>query len=1046
MEAIAVTKTEEKKKGAHAASDSLAEPMVAREVEVGAKAGMPLFLQRAVNSSSQFVQRQKEKEKKVEEEETESTIESELLIQPKLTVGAPDDEYERQADQVAEQVMLTPVSKVAHPFEEERQVPQQSSIVQIKPITPLPIQRLCTKCEEESQENNLATTTIPIVQRKANGEFSLSSSHYVAKTIQSPTGGSLLPQHTQSRIGNVLSWDLSHIRVHNDSVANEAAESINAKAFTHKNHIYLGKDQNANDFQLMAHEVTHSVQQSNISNRIQQVKQTRVNPGNENSKLSNLGQISYGGPDLKSSLSSFQSTLQNQSNTSEFLNLAEMTPKHGARISALSASGGVPVPTDLRSNNTNNQDIYFNTQIYSDVKANFANVLLGTRSFAMDGNIYLGPGHTPNDSYVKEVVLPHELIHVQQQQANSSINVDYNQAEREADYLASQVGRNQEIKPLYRANENEPQGIIWWVVGGVAAIWLLSGESIANAPGYQRDRRGRFIRDERGRRISEQTIPSPSTGEYITEASTSTILFVTAGPAGSGVRSLLGRSLFRSSTGLAARLIPHSAGGFTTFSMLDVSLQTASGRAPWDPEYSPRQTLTFGAIGAATAPWVAGSAYYLLRGTAEAGPSLGQLVVYYSTSATGSGLIGAGMMQTLRPEHRASEFALDFALFGVGGGLWARSMPHTLVVTDPNAFVMVDTAGEFGRVGTAYVVQESESGLFTVSRVGNYSSVVEGVPSQAAPRGLTASGASDIIVDRASGSFATLDVPFASSTGIQLGRQPLYLFTESGDILLVENVAVSPTTGYLSVGGAEGAAGFRTFFPSPSLTSQAAWWEVTQALDQIYANPASLPNLGNRSVQQVQEAIRGSGGRTMSVTVIESEGQITVNVGISGRNNPVMNDVVLPELRQQLPGYNFAPVEHELPTQGFTFRNPPSIISQTGQIETMARPQGTCAEVSVASQGLAQSMSTGWWSPTGRAVPMRFVLRQGEPWMLPCESCRANSDIMYPPETIRHLRPGSPQTPNIAPIFIIRDSSETSPEEEQVCRMPEEPIFTAYSQ
>ncbi len=103
MEAAAVAKTEEKKKGAHAASESLAEPMVSREVEAGAKAGMPLFLQRSASSAaSLLVQRQMEEAEEVEEIPEEQE-EEKGLIQPKLT-SADTGFIQRQA--VAEEETL----------------------------------------------------------------------------------------------------------------------------------------------------------------------------------------------------------------------------------------------------------------------------------------------------------------------------------------------------------------------------------------------------------------------------------------------------------------------------------------------------------------------------------------------------------------------------------------------------------------------------------------------------------------------------------------------------------------------------------------------------------------------------------------------------------------------------------------------------------------------------------------------------------------------------------------------------------------------------
>ena len=56
------------------------------------------------------------------------------FFQPKLTIGPVDDEYEREADAVADQVMRMP----------------ESDKLQTK-INPAEIQRICADCEEEEK-------------------------------------------------------------------------------------------------------------------------------------------------------------------------------------------------------------------------------------------------------------------------------------------------------------------------------------------------------------------------------------------------------------------------------------------------------------------------------------------------------------------------------------------------------------------------------------------------------------------------------------------------------------------------------------------------------------------------------------------------------------------------------------------------------------------------------------------------------------------------------------------------------------------------------
>ncbi len=83
------------------------------------------------------------------------------FFQPKLTVGPVDDVYEKEADEVASKVM-----SMSSP---------DTSTVQPK-ITPLPIQRMCSDCEEKER-----------AQRKEKGKPGVMSEalSIVNKAVQS---------------------------------------------------------------------------------------------------------------------------------------------------------------------------------------------------------------------------------------------------------------------------------------------------------------------------------------------------------------------------------------------------------------------------------------------------------------------------------------------------------------------------------------------------------------------------------------------------------------------------------------------------------------------------------------------------------------------------------------------------------------------------------------------------------------------------------------------------------------------------------------------
>lgn len=175
-------------------------------------------------------------------------------VQAKLTVGAPNDEYEQEADNVADKVMRMPVG-AANDQEED------PPTIQSKPTHMPSVQRLCAECEEELGQGDK-----PAVQKKSNGSSVVppvsASAHSI---INSPGAGSPLHDSVRSRIEPVLGADLSSVRVHSGAQAQEASHNLNAKAFTHQNNIFLGRGQSPSDLQLMAHEATHTIQQGVLS-------------------------------------------------------------------------------------------------------------------------------------------------------------------------------------------------------------------------------------------------------------------------------------------------------------------------------------------------------------------------------------------------------------------------------------------------------------------------------------------------------------------------------------------------------------------------------------------------------------------------------------------------------------------------------------------------------------------------------------------------------------------------------------------------------------
>lgn len=277
------------------------------------------------------------------------------LIQAKLKIGQPDDQYEQEADRVADRVMRMPAPPAATTEEKEdriqakpvaetitplaqrqvdeeeepiqakfdtglipslRRQEQEEEEVQAKPDAhsasqPLAIQRKCPECEsgsrqcpkcaeeEELQGKPLRKAISPVIQRagaepeeeketiqpKANSNHTPEVSSKVSDNITAMRGnGRPLPQPAREFFEPRFGVDFSSVRVHTDSRAADSAKAINARAFTVGNDIAFRpgefSPESANGKSLLAHELTHVVQQGESGFLRYQASPLRVASGN----------------------------------------------------------------------------------------------------------------------------------------------------------------------------------------------------------------------------------------------------------------------------------------------------------------------------------------------------------------------------------------------------------------------------------------------------------------------------------------------------------------------------------------------------------------------------------------------------------------------------------------------------------------------------------------------------------------------------------------------------------------------------------------------
>ena len=191
------------------------------------------------------------------QEELEDPEDDVKSVQGKLSVGAPGDKYEQEADSVAAQVMsmsVPPTNSVPiqQQGEEEEQEPsvQRSSLADS--ITPL-VQRLPEEQEEPLQAKSL-------LQRAGNGN-AIAGSNVESQLNGSKGGGSPLPNEVRSFMEPRFGADFSSVRVHTDSTAVQMNKELGAQAFAHGSDIYYGAGKSPGNNELTAHELTHTIQQ-----------------------------------------------------------------------------------------------------------------------------------------------------------------------------------------------------------------------------------------------------------------------------------------------------------------------------------------------------------------------------------------------------------------------------------------------------------------------------------------------------------------------------------------------------------------------------------------------------------------------------------------------------------------------------------------------------------------------------------------------------------------------------------------------------------------
>lgn len=186
------------------------------------------------------------------------------IVQPELKIGAPNDKFEQEADQIADQVMKMPEQNLHF-------------------------------LAYQGKDNEKPLKTQSLIQRQSDSYSSNNITHaLVNEAMKSP--GKRLDADSQAFMEFRFRNNFSQVRVHTDASAAASAQALNAQAYTLGNNIVFGagkyQPRTSHGRALLAHELVHVIQQrEGLSPQIQCLKVTRGGFGRALEEFTNIHNV-----------------------------------------------------------------------------------------------------------------------------------------------------------------------------------------------------------------------------------------------------------------------------------------------------------------------------------------------------------------------------------------------------------------------------------------------------------------------------------------------------------------------------------------------------------------------------------------------------------------------------------------------------------------------------------------------------------------------------------------------------------------------------------
>ncbi len=187
------------------------------------------------------------------------------MVQAKLTVGAADDPFEREADLMASSVMrnLQRPASGAEPGDDWELLLQRS-------VQPSPVRRI-----SRLADGSVSAPTAPVIGPEG-GALDASTGNAIERA---KGHGNPLDEGVRKAMEPSFGADFSGVRVHTDARSDSLNQAIQAKAFTTGSDIFFRggaySPSTAGGQHLLAHELTHVVQQGGAGG-VRRMVQTQI--------------------------------------------------------------------------------------------------------------------------------------------------------------------------------------------------------------------------------------------------------------------------------------------------------------------------------------------------------------------------------------------------------------------------------------------------------------------------------------------------------------------------------------------------------------------------------------------------------------------------------------------------------------------------------------------------------------------------------------------------------------------------------------------------